>query len=145
EAARAADLKFLHHLQQTRLGTSNRKRHEIHRVASAALFPKFVSERAEVHHELRKRGSRAADLKFLHHLQQTRLGTSNRKRHENHRVASAPLFPKFVSERAEAHHELRKRGTRACRLPRPFLAPQWHRPGADLKRPERNNDVSVLR
>ncbi len=67
----------------------------------------------------------AADLKFLHHLQQTRLGTSNRKRHENHRVASAPWFPKFVSERAEVDHELRKRGTRACRLPCPF----WPRSG----------------
>jgi len=26
-----------------------------------------------------------------------------------------------------------------------LLAPQWHRPGADLKRPERINDVSVHR
>src|SRR5712691_9427808 len=30
-------------------------------------------------HELRKRGTSAADLKFLQQLQQTRLGTSNRK------------------------------------------------------------------
>src|SRR5712671_6980755 len=125
-SARAADLKFLHHLQQTRLGTSNRKGHENHRVASAPLFPKFVSECAEVYHELRKRGTRAADLKFLHHLQQTRLGTSNRKRHENHRVASAPLFPKFVSECAEVYHELRKRGTRASPLAAP---PFWPRSG----------------
>ena len=28
-------------------------------------------------------------------------------------LASAPLFPKFVSEGAEVFHELRKRGTRA--------------------------------
>jgi hypothetical protein len=31
------------------------------------LFPKFVSEHAETHHELWKRGPSAADLKFLHH------------------------------------------------------------------------------
>src|SRR6267142_2422980 len=40
--------------------------------------------------------SSAADLKFLQQLRQARLGTSHRKRHQNHRVASAPLLPKFV-------------------------------------------------
>src|SRR5262249_21893159 len=38
------------------------------------------------------------------------------KRHWNHSVAGAPLFPKFVSEHAETHDDLRKPGTRArCR------------------------------
>src|SRR5262245_16820196 len=54
----------------------------------------------------------AAHLNFLLHLQQTQLGTSNRKAAlELYGVASAPLFPKFVSECAEGYHELRKRGT----------------------------------
>ncbi len=43
------------------------------------LFPKFVSECAEVYLELRKRGTSAADLKFLHHLQQTLLGNFKSK------------------------------------------------------------------
>src|SRR5712691_246673 len=33
----------------------------------------------------------------------------------NHRVASAPLFPKLVSEHDETYHELRKRGTRTMK------------------------------
>src|SRR4029450_5674875 len=58
--------------------------------------------------------SSAADLKFLHHLQQTLLETSNRKAALELWSASAPLFPKFVSERAEVYYELRKRGTSAA-------------------------------
>jgi hypothetical protein len=38
-----------------------------------------VSEVAAMVHELRKQGTRAADLKFLQQFQQTRLGASNRK------------------------------------------------------------------
>src|SRR5262249_783371 len=56
-------------------------------LASAPLFPKFMSDRAAMHHELRKRGT------------------------------SAPLFPKFVSNRAAMYHELRKRGTGATPTP----------------------------
>src|SRR5262249_21389282 len=40
----------------------------------------------------------------------------NRKAALDHRVASAPLFPKFVRECAELYHELRKRGTRTLWL-----------------------------
>jgi hypothetical protein len=43
------------------------------------LLPNFVSENTATYHELRKRGTSTADLKFLHHLRQIRLGTSNRK------------------------------------------------------------------
>src|SRR4029453_8771518 len=75
----AADLKFLHLLRQACLGTSNRKRHQNHKLAGAALLPKFVPESAAMYHELRKRGTSAADLKFLHLLRQACLGTSNRK------------------------------------------------------------------
>jgi hypothetical protein len=53
----------------------------------------------------------AADLKFLQRLPQSRPGTSNRKRHYNHKVANARSFPKFVSEDAAMYHELRKPGT----------------------------------
>src|SRR5215216_4431584 len=40
------------------------------------------------------RAGYAADLKFLQCLPQARLGTSNRKRHWNHKLV--PLRPKFV-------------------------------------------------
>src|SRR5436309_11755470 len=40
-------------------------------LASAPLLPKSVSEGAAMYHELRKRGTSAADLKFLHRLRQT--------------------------------------------------------------------------
>ena len=56
----------------------------------------------------------AADLKFLQRSRQARLGTSNRKAALEHKVASAPLLPKFVPGGAALSHELRKRGTRAC-------------------------------
>jgi hypothetical protein len=46
---------------------------------STRSFPKFVSEGAAMYHELRKPGTSAADLKFLHRLLQSRPGTSNRK------------------------------------------------------------------
>src|SRR5437763_14479860 len=75
----AADLKFLHRLQQARLGTSNRKAAP---EPYTGRFP-FASEvrvrGCAMYHELRKRGTGAADLKFLHRLPQARLGTSNRK------------------------------------------------------------------
>src|SRR5262249_49657917 len=55
----------------------------------------------------------AADLKSLHRLRHTRLGTSNRKSGTNIIYSLVPLLlPKFVSEIAEMYHELRKRGTR---------------------------------
>src|SRR5882724_3888948 len=57
----------------------------------------------------------AADLKFLHHPRQTRIGTSNRKRHYNLKLASTLCFPKFVCEDAEPDHELRKAGTSAIK------------------------------
>src|ERR1700744_3884093 len=38
-------------------------------------------------------------------------GTSDRKRHYNHRFASAHNFPKFVKVLAAMDHELRKVGT----------------------------------
>jgi hypothetical protein len=53
----------------------------------------------------------AADLKFLQHLQQTLIGTSNRKAALDQKLASAPLLPKFVPESVAVYHELRKRGT----------------------------------
>src|SRR5262249_25814754 len=57
------------------------------------------------------RTASAADLKFLHHWPHARLGTSNRQAALGHRLASAPLLPKFLSEDALMCHELRKRGT----------------------------------
>ena len=59
-------------------------------------------------------GPSAADFKFLYRL--PHVGIRNLKSKSgtrNHVVASAPLFPKFVSEYAAMDHELRKRGTRA--------------------------------
>src|SRR6266536_237482 len=114
----AADLKFLHRLRQTHFrnfksksGTRN------HMFASAPLLPKFVSEGDAMYHELRKRGTSAADLKFLHRLRQTHFRNFKSKSGtRNHMFASAPLLPKFVSEGAAMYHELRKRGTSAADL-----------------------------
>jgi hypothetical protein len=47
-------------------------RHQNHKIASAPLLPKFVSEVAAMYHELRKRGTSAADLKFLPLLRRAR-------------------------------------------------------------------------
>src|SRR5947209_5097379 len=70
-----------------------------------------------------ERGGSAADLKFLHHLQRTQVGTSNRKRHYKHILVSAPLLPKFLSESAAMYHELRKRGTTPAGRRRPSPPP----------------------
>src|SRR2546430_3213983 len=89
-----------------------------------------------MYHELRKRGTSAADLKFLHRLRQTHFRNFKSKsgtriinllvplcfRSSCQRVpqcitnfgsgALVPLLlPKFVSESAAIYHELRKRGT----------------------------------
>src|SRR5215510_11336696 len=53
----------------------------------------------------------AAELTFLHHLPQSLPVTSNRKCSRNN--APARSFPKFVSEDAAMHDELRKPGTLA--------------------------------
>src|SRR5262245_18676471 len=53
----------------------------------------------------------AADLKLLRRVRQILLGASNRKAAPDHRVASALLFSKLVSEGAARDHELRKRGS----------------------------------
>src|SRR5882724_4642189 len=48
------------------------------------------------------------------------------------RIASAPLFPRFVSKVAAIHYELRKRGTRGAtgrRPPRRRGRPSWHARG----------------
>src|SRR6266436_812160 len=66
-----------------------------------------------MYHELRKRGTSAAYLKFL---QQSRRGSfRNFKSKSGTRIIKLlvpPLLPKFVSEGAAVYHELRKRGTR---------------------------------
>src|SRR5436309_9454866 len=49
-------------------------------LASAPLLPKSVSEGAAMYHELRKRGTSAADLKFLHRLRQTHFRNFKSKR-----------------------------------------------------------------
>src|SRR5215211_4556423 len=43
-----------------------------------------------------------------------RAGPSNRQAGVNHKLASAPLLPKLVSEGAAVHHELPKRSTRGA-------------------------------
>ena len=55
----------------------------------------------------------AADLKFLHHLRQVHRNFKSKSGIGNHKVASAPLLPKFVPGDAARYHELRKRGTSA--------------------------------
>src|SRR2546429_10014511 len=70
--ASAADLKFLHRLRQTHFRNFKSKSGtRIICLLVPLLLPKFVSEGAAMYHELRKRGTRAADLKFLHRLRQT--------------------------------------------------------------------------
>src|SRR5215208_3905221 len=88
---------------------SPRKRSRMFRCTRSGLDPVVEPSGREDHAR-----SSAADLKFLQALPQTRIGTSNRKRHSNPMLAGAPLLPKFVSEGAAMYHELRKRGTRAC-------------------------------
>ena len=43
-------------------------------------------------------GAGAVNLKFLSFLLHARVGTSNSKPHEKHKVASVPLIPKFAPE-----------------------------------------------
>src|SRR5438132_10303771 len=63
-------------------------------------------------HELRKRGTSAADLKFLHRLRQTHFRNFKSKSGTRIICLLVPLLlPKFVSEGAAMYHELRKRGT----------------------------------
>src|SRR5438132_3722286 len=65
-------------------------------------------------HELRKRGTSAADLKFLHRLRQTHFRNFKSKSGTRIICLLVPLLlPKFVSEGAAMYHELRKRGTSA--------------------------------
>src|SRR5256885_4216252 len=44
----------------------------------------------------------AVNLKFQSFAPQAHVGTSNSKPHQNHKVASAPLIPKFASEVSRA-------------------------------------------
>src|SRR5438128_9216327 len=68
----AADLKFLHRLRQTHFRNFKSKSGtRIICLLVPLLLPKFVSEGAAMYHELRKRGTSAADLKFLYRLRQT--------------------------------------------------------------------------
>src|SRR5215510_3336377 len=53
----------------------------------------------------------AVDLKFLSLRLEARLGTSNPKPPQSHKVASVPLIPKFASEGATRVCELRNRDT----------------------------------
>src|SRR2546430_17517335 len=56
----------------------------------------------------------AADLKFLHRLRQTHFRNFKSKSGTRIICLLVPLLlPKFVSEGAAMHHELRKRGTSA--------------------------------
>src|SRR5262249_28684104 len=66
------------------------------------------------HSRIRSRWPSAADLKFLHHRPQARSRKFRSKAALESYAASAPLFPKFVSNRAAIYHELRKRGTSAA-------------------------------
>jgi uncharacterized protein YjeT (DUF2065 family) len=67
-------------------------------------------EDAWVGSESQLRSTSAADLKFLHHLQHTLLGTSDQKAapkspiEKRHQLS--PWFPKFVSDCVEVNHEL---------------------------------------
>src|SRR5262245_51852930 len=65
----AADLQFLHHLPRVPLRNCKSKSGtRIINLLVPSWFSKFVSERAALYHELRKPGTSAADLQFLHHL-----------------------------------------------------------------------------
>src|ERR1700704_6368962 len=80
--------------------------------ASAPLLPKFVSEGAAMYHELRKRGTSAADLKFLHRLRQTHFRNFKSKSGTRIICLLVPLLlPKFVSEGAAMYHDFRRRGS----------------------------------
>jgi hypothetical protein len=69
--ASAAHLKFLHHEWQIPFRNFKWKSGtRINKFASAHDFPKFVKGGAEVWHELRKVGTSAAHLRFLHHARQ---------------------------------------------------------------------------
>src|SRR5438128_799043 len=73
--------------------------------------PRFGSEGAAMYHELRKRGTSAADLKFLQRLRQTHFRNFKSKSGTRIICLLVPLLlPKFVSEGAAMYHELRKRG-----------------------------------
>src|SRR5947209_8343980 len=109
----AADLKFLHRLRQTHFRNFKSKSGtRIICLLVPLLLPKFVSEGAAMYHELRKRGTSAADLKFLHRLRQTHFRNFKSKSGTRIICLLVPLLlPKFVSEGAAMYHELRKRGT----------------------------------
>src|SRR5207237_5203169 len=78
------------------------------------LLRKFVADGADMYHELRKRGTSAADLKFLHRPRQTHFRNFKSKSGTRIICLLVPLLlPKFVSDGAEMYHELRKRGTSA--------------------------------
>src|SRR5215468_5645069 len=104
--ASAADLKFLHHLQRVRLRNfKSRSGTRIINLLVPSWFSKFVSERAALYHELRKPGTSAADLKFLHHL--PRIPLRNFKSRSGTRIIHLLVpswFSKFVSERAALYH-----------------------------------------
>src|ERR1700726_3294653 len=81
-------------------------------LASAPLLPKFVSEGAAPYHELRKRGTSAADLKFLQRLRQAHEGTSNRKAALESYACWCPFASevrvrgcRYVSRTSEAGHQ----------------------------------------
>src|SRR6266545_784089 len=85
--------------------------------AGAPLLPKFVSQGAAMYHELLKRGTSAADLKFLRRLRQTHFRNFKSKSGTRIICLLAPLLlPKFVREGAAMYHELRKRSTSAADL-----------------------------
>ena len=73
----------------------------------------------------------AADLKFLQRMRLTRLGTSNRKAALALSVASALLFPKFVSEDAATTHGSDGRPARAAGEPFGLILMDVHMPGSD--------------
>src|SRR5215208_2164322 len=113
-APRAADLKFLHRLPQTRTGTSNRK------AALSVPIPKFAIPCRTLSCELRNQRETSKFMilvpllnpKFAIGLAANACELRVRGT-GNHRFASAPLLPKFVSEGDAIYHELRKRGTGA--------------------------------
>src|SRR6266508_1414965 len=109
----ATDLKFLHRLRQTHFRNFKSKSGtRIIYLLVPLLLPKFVSEGAAIYPELRKRGTSAADLKFLHRLRQTHFRNFKSKSGTRIIYLLVPLLlPKFVSEGAAMYHELRKRGT----------------------------------
>ena len=84
------------------------------RALRAAVEARWQAFRDQPAAPTKARGTSAADSKFLPHLPQPRVGTSNRKAALEQYAASAPLLPKFVRERAAMYHELRS-GALACR------------------------------